>query len=236
MPLHVIYGTGQHIYSVCKTENIHLIHLIRVPKTSTYLMTDHAPPGCFKESEITGKSPGLNWIYRSKTYSWFSDRFTKVGCIRSTIHREYCCKGFWYWMWERVQIPAVSGLAGRQACRWWTKVDQWITNKGLNIFRSSGPRHCPYITRVHLKNKADTWGWVSTLSQNSQHLDEIQEQKILIVEAEFGSSLISSFIRNWTWSCSFSTAKTCCFLSNYGHIDQISNVLCKRKKGSSQPS
>lgn len=88
-------------------------------------------------------------------------------------------------MWEGVQTPAVSGHAGRQACRSWTKVDQWITNKGLHIFRSSGPRDCFYTTRVHSRHKVDTCGWFSTLSQNSQHLGEVQGQKILTVEAEF---------------------------------------------------
>lgn len=107
-----------------------------------------------------------------------------------------------------------------------------ITNNGLNVFRISSPRHCPSIARVHSKNKADICVWVRTLSQNSQNLNEIQGQKILTAEAEFGSSLISSFIRSWTLSCSFSMAKTCTFLSNCGHIVRSDfKGLLQEKKG-----
>lgn len=79
---------------------------------------------------------------------------------------------------------------------------------------------CFCTKRIHPRHKVDTAESVSILSQNSQHLGGVQGQKILTVEAEFGSSLISSFIRSWTLSCTFNMAKTYSFSSNYGYVER----------------
>lgn len=89
-------------------------------------------------------------------------------------------------MWEGVQTHVVSGHAGRQVCRWWTKVDQWTTNKALHTFRSSDPS----TTSLHHKNTFKTQGghcWVS------------QQPNSELTALRWGLGTENSDSRGWVW-------------------------------------
>lgn len=180
--LHVIYGTGQHIYSVCKTENIYLVHLIGVPTDPTFLMTDLAPPGCFKESEVIGKILDSNWGqkpvdgFRIDSLNWnaLGQQYlenTPAGDFVTKYERE----------WRYLQFLGLQEIshAGDEA-RWISNKKQWLKciqntwSQTLSLhckrtFKKQGRHLCvgqdPVAKLTELKwdsgtEDSDSWSWV----------------------------------------------------------------------------